>query len=468
MAELTESIGPLNLFSGRGIPGVKRSGGYVYEEWLKELALHKGLRLYREMGDNDPLISGFLLLVGGLYRTMDWTAEPFDPEAQEDLDAAEFLGEEMDALEPTIPELMGEIADQFQFGFAVAEMIFKRRPDNRIGWKEWRFLAPETRDRWVFDEKTGEAVAFVQTPPPDYQERVIPLAKCIHLRTTRRKGNPEGRSILRGAYRSYYYKTKLEEIEAIGCERDLAGLPMMKIPLRYMLPDAPPEDKALYEVAKQLVRNVRRDEHEGVVIPSDVFADSKVPMLDFSLVSTGGSRSLDIGKVIERYDARIAMAMLADFMLLGHQQVGTFSLSSDKTSLFTVVAGGYADALAAELTRQAGRRLLDLNGFKGRAWIKHGDFEKEDINAFTTSLERMTRAGIIGAGDPALDAYVREMMNLPEPDEEWLAVEEERNERQLEQERLALEAMNDPNAGGQTPSDRGSVPGGPGRSGAGE
>ena len=40
-----------------------------------------------------------------------------------------------------------------------------------------------------------------------------------------RGDNPEGRSILRNAYFSWYFEKKIAEIEGIGIARDLAGLP---------------------------------------------------------------------------------------------------------------------------------------------------------------------------------------------------------------------------------------------------
>lgn len=464
MAELTENLPTPQLYSGQGSPGIKRTSGYVTEEFLRELRDQYGLRAYREMGDNDPIVGGLLTLIGGLFRTIDWSAEPRDPEQSEDVEAADFVNEELTELEPSPKELMSEAIDVFQFGFAIAEQIYRRRDDGKIGWREWRFLAPETRDRWIFDNETDECVAFVQRPPSDYRERIIPLVKCIHLRTTRRKGNPEGKSILRNAWRDWYYKVRLEEIEAIGCERDLAGLPVIRIPLQYMDPNAPTEDRAFYEQAKRLVRNVRRDEHEGLVLPSDVDKDSGKPLVDFQLLSSTGTRSIDIGRVIERHDSRIAMSALADFLLLGHQTVGTFSLSSDKTSMFSVVFGGFADAMASELTRQAADRLTKLNGMKGRAKIVHSDFEKEDLTAFTTALEKVTKAGVVIPGDPALEKYTRELMNLPPPDEEWLKEKEEERELMMEQ----LQNGNDPGATGQGGTGPGGVrnpskPGGAGR-----
>lgn len=438
----TETVPPIKLYAGTGTAGVSRSGGYVTEEFLRELQRSRGLRAYREMLDNDALIGGMFNLIGGLFRTLDWTSEPRDMENSEDVAAAEFIEEELEALAPGIREMTSELLDVFAFGFVVAEVVYRRREDGKIGWQDWRFMAPETLDRWVFDEDTDDVLAFVQRAPSTQRENVIPLKKCVHLRTTRRKGNPEGRSILRNAWRSWFYKTRLEEIEAIGCERDLAGLPVIRLPVKYMHPNATPEEKMMFEEAKKLVRNIRRDEHEGVVLPSDTFKDGTTRLMDLELLSTGGSRAIDINKVIERHEARMVTVLLADFMLLGHQQVGTFSLSSDKTSMFSVVLGGFADVIADELTRQASDRLLTLNGISGRAIIKHGDFEKENVSEFAKAVESLVKAGVVQP-DPNLEEYMRTLMNLPEPDEEWLAEQEA-----MQQELIDGQGTEDPTGSG--------------------
>ena len=63
----------------------------------------------------------------------------------------------------------------------------------------------------------------MQLAPPSYKQVVIPMEKCLLFRTQTHKNNPEGRSILRNAYRSWYFKKRIEEIEGVGIERDLAG-----------------------------------------------------------------------------------------------------------------------------------------------------------------------------------------------------------------------------------------------------
>jgi hypothetical protein len=52
---------------------------------------------------------------------------------------------------------------------------------------------------------------MVQMAPPRYQTTVIPIEKSLLFRTSIAKGNPEGVSLLRTAYRSWYFKKRLEE-----------------------------------------------------------------------------------------------------------------------------------------------------------------------------------------------------------------------------------------------------------------
>ena len=108
---------------------------------------------------------------------------------------------------------------------------------------------------------------MVQMAPPDYRTVTLPIERSLLFRYRHYKDNPEGLSMLRTSYRPWYYKKRLEEFEAIGVERDLAGLPIVKVPGE-MLRAKPGTDQAkIVEAFKKLVRSVRRNEQEGVVFP---------------------------------------------------------------------------------------------------------------------------------------------------------------------------------------------------------
>ena len=135
-------------------------------------------------------------------------------------------------------------------------------------------------------------------------------------------------------------------------------------------------------------------------------------------MSTGGERQFDTNKIIERYDTRIAMTVLADFVLLGHQDVGSFALSSNKTHMFAMAICSYLDIICEVFNSKAIPQLLAMNGdhFVGVTdfpTLTHGDVEDTDIGPLGDFLSKMTAAGLI-VPDEEIEDYLREVSGLPE------------------------------------------------------
>lgn len=106
------------------------------------------------------------------------------------------------------------------------------------------------------------------------KEVVIPITKGV-LFTFEGDGNAEGESILRPAYRPWYYKDKLYTIDAIQKERHGIGVPEVEV-----LPGATTADKAL---AEELAANLRTNERGYIVRPSTLtvgFAEVKTNLVD--------------------------------------------------------------------------------------------------------------------------------------------------------------------------------------------
>ena len=165
--------------------------------------------------------------------------------------------------------------------------------------------------------------------------------------------------------------------------------------------------------AERIVRSVRRDEREGIVLGNG---------WKFSLTSTGGRRQFDTNQIIERYDTRMAMTVLADFVLLGHQAVGSFALSSDKTELFGVALGAFLDLICEVFNNQAIPRLIDINGehFAGITdypILTHGDIETQDLSQLGEFVSKMVGIGAI-TPDESMEDYLRLAADLPERDPE--------------------------------------------------
>jgi hypothetical protein len=194
------------------------------------------------MSDNDATLGAVLSAVDTLVRQVPWTVKPAEEHgtAQQ---WADFVEECMGDMSQTWEEFISEVFSMLVYGHSIFEILYKPRTeaensvytDGRIGWRKFEIRAQDSIERWEFDVDGG-----IQ----GYWQRLdrggsvlIPIEKSLLFRTKSHKGNPEGRSLLRNGYRSWYLLKRLEEIEAIGFERNLAGMPILQVPPQLMNPN---------------------------------------------------------------------------------------------------------------------------------------------------------------------------------------------------------------------------------------
>lgn len=414
-----------------GSTGLKRSAGYINEEFLPALKGRKAVQVFREMSENDPVVGALLFAVDRLLRQINWRVEPASHN-EEDKKAAEFLESCMEDMTHTWDEFITEVLTMLPYGWAYHEVIYKKRvgphekdakyrsryTDGKIGWRKMPIRSQETLQKWIFDDKGG-IKGMVQLAPPQYKTTFLPIDKSLLFRVTTVKNNPEGRSFLRNAYRPWYYKKRLEEIEGIGVERDLAGLPVAKVPHDYLAAKKGTDKAKMVDAFRKMVRSVRRDEQEGVVIPTSYDQDTKQPLFDFSLLNSGGGRTFDTNSIIQRYEQRILMTVLADFIMVGHQGQGSYALHTDKTGLFRASINSVSQAIADVLNRYAVPRLFAVNGWKvdQLPQFEPGDVDPPDLQQLAMFMGQMNQAGVQWFPDPELEKFLRDAARLPKLDE---------------------------------------------------
>ena len=419
--------------------GQRRYGGVIYEEFLHELRGQRGVEVYREMSENDDVVGAILFAIEMLVRQCDWNVEP-GGDTGKDREAAEFVESCMHDMQDTWIDTISEILSFLTYGWSYHEIVYKRRMGNTrdkrtkskyndglIGWQKLPIRAQETLYQWEYDNEDN-LLGMTQQPPPDFGMFTIPIEKALLFRTKSRKNNPEGRSVLRNAYRPWYFKRRIQEIEGIGIERDLAGLPVIHGPEGLDLWDDTYAENVKARIGlEKMVRSIRRDETEGVVLPHGYTLE---------LLSAGGTRQFDTNAIINRYDTRIAMTVLADFIFLGHSETGSWALSSDKTELFAIAIGAFLDIICETFNSQGIPPLININGdhFAGITdypKMTHGDIEDTDIQKVSTFIKDMTGIGVL-VPDDGLEDYIRQVGHLPERTSDTRAVDDDRK-RQSEQ-----------------------------------
>jgi hypothetical protein len=424
------------------------------------------------MSDNDPTVGSILYAIEKVILRLDWRIDPFADKSADgetnpkDQETAEFINECLNDMSDSWDATLTQILSMLTYGYAFHEIVYKVRggdskdpkrrskfSDNKIGWRKFAIRGQETLWQWMFDEEGGIQGMIQSDPSASIYIKPIPIEKALLFRVKNDKNNPEGRSLLRNAYRSWYFKHRIEEIEAVGIERDLAGLPIAYIPPEYLSSTASAEQISFRNSIEQIVQNVKRNEQEGIVMPL-MYDESGHKMFDLSLLSTGGSRQFDTDKIINRYDQRIAMSVLSDFILLGHDRVGSYSLGTAKMDLWSMAVDAIANSIAEVINQFAIPRLLKLNGMDtARApFLTYGEVSHIDLTEIGDYVSKLANSGLI-MSDPNLEDYLRELGGLPPADHnnaEAMGVAPKGKDEFLTDDEYAL--INDVADGGQTAS----------------
>jgi hypothetical protein len=402
-----------------GSSGLRRSGGIINEEFLPNLQGVKGFKVYREMRDNDPVVGAMLYAIDKVITRLDWTVEGDDERT------TVFVQECLDDMSESWDATLQNILSMLVYGWSFHELVYKMRggqtsdprthsrfSDNRIGWRKWPVRAQETLQEWILDEKGG-IQGMIQMDPSGGGLHRIPIEKALLFRTTTNRNNPEGFSLIRNAYRPWFYKRRIEEIEAVGIERDLAGLPMAYVPPEYLMNTASPGQKAVLQAITDIVQNVKRNEQEGIVFPA-AYDDNGNRIFDLTLLSASGARQFDTGAVIQRYDQRIAMSLLSDFLLLGSDRVGSFALGTAKVDLWTLAVDSIAKSIAEVVNQFAIPRLLKLNAMRmdKMPQLTYGQVSSVELSDVADYVSKLVGVGAI-MPDPSLEDHLRSLGDLP-------------------------------------------------------
>jgi len=406
----TEEFGTTGLLRTRGV-------GFVYEEWLAQLSVNKQRKIFRQMRDNDAVLGALFFALETILRTTDWYVEEAKGNSKA-VGYARFFEECMDDMSHTWEDFIAETVNMFTFGFSLAEPVYKRRDgptgesvsrfdDGLIGWRKLAPRAQESIEYWEWDDEGGLR-GCVQLAPPNFRTIPIPIERLLLFRTTSIKNNPEGRSVLRNCFRPWLLKTRDEEVEGIGLERDLCGLPVL-----YASAEAIAQMGGRAK-AERMIRNIRVDSQMGAVLPA-AFDGSGNRVVQLELLKTAGGKQFDAGAIIKRHNQDILNTVLAGFIQLGQTETGARALHISATQIFARALSVFMKAVAAVMNRHAIPRLMDLNGMDlGLApKLVPGEIEGRDLEELGNYVAKLAAAGI-ALTDPDTASILRKKADLPD------------------------------------------------------
>jgi hypothetical protein len=408
-----------------GTTGLRRAGGQIAEDLLVELRGINGVRRFPDMYDNDPIAGGMIFAITKILGRLPWeiTAdEGTDP------NIVAFVQSCFEDMDTPWSEILEDALSLCTYGWALMEMNLKIRggenapyawqiskfSDGKLGWRSFAIRSQDTLVQWNYSPE-GKLLSMTQLDPDGGGIHTIPIKKALLFRTTSFKNNPEGRSLLRAAYRPWFYKKRIEDFEGIGIERDLAGLPVAYLPPGYFSPQATVDQKATLRTMQTLVSDIRQDANGGVVMPIH-FNEHGEKDVYLELLTSTSRKTFDTNAIIVRKSNEMAQSILMDFVMLGNTGVGSFSLGEAKIDLWTMAVEAIAKSISDTFNKNAIGSLLKWNNMtvSNPPKLTFGEVSNVDLNELGNFLKNAAAAGAL-VPDAELLKYVRQVAHIPEP-----------------------------------------------------
>lgn len=428
-----------------GYTGLKICNGMIMEEMREDLRFPQSRITYRNMAA-DQTIGAALNLLETLISRVEWYVD-VPEDASEDLKKkAAFLQSCMHDMDHSWYSFIREVCSYLTYGFSVHEKVYRRRvrktgskyKDGLIGFKKLAIRSQDTIKEFKYSGDGRTLLGVVQDLKfmPDagrymslVQEKgseiTIPIEKVLLFRTDAQRGNPEGRSPLSRVYLAYRYITEIREQEAIGITRDLAGMPVLSIPPRYMSEDASPSEKAVYEYYKKVIRNIQNNEQTGLILPQLFDPESRQPLFDFKLMGTTGGKSYNTNDIVQRYSNEILQGLLTDILKLGSDGVGSYSLADQKSSLVMLGVESRLREIQDVLNSNLVRQLFELNGWDVEVLptFEFKPVEQVDMAEFAKGLQQLKATSLVVPSARNIN-YIAKVMGLPDRVDENISQEE--------------------------------------------
>lgn len=381
-----------------GDTGTSKYQGFIYEEEVSKLRDVEGIKIYDEMRKSDGTVKAAVLACTLPIQRAKWYVSPAsDDEA--DQKVKEFVEHALfDWQTIGFPDILRQALLSLPFGVMLFEKVFETQQHEGQTYITWKKLAPRL-PKSIHSWQTSTGEEGVQQRRTDGKLVDIPMEKLLVFVNEKEGDNWWGTSILRAAYKHWYYKAGFYKIDAIAFERQGLGIPYAKLAA-----NATPSDKAN---AESVLKEMRAHQKNWVTFEEG----HEVGFLD---MKAGTLR--DPSTSIAHHNREIVKSVLAQFLELGSTDSGSRALSTDQTDIFLQAIESFATMICDVFNTYAIPQLVDLNfDVKEYPYLQFTGISRTDVQILSTAFQTLVNTGAVKVGEND-EEYFRELLNLPERD----------------------------------------------------
>ncbi len=382
--------------SEQGASGTSVFAGLLYEnEYNSDLQGDKGLKIYDKMRRSDGQVKAGLLACKLPLLVAHWDMQPASRDPI-DVEIANAVGDNLFGdMTITWDDFLRQSMLMLDFGHMVFEKVWELR-GGRYAWKKLAPRLPTSIMEWHLTD--DEDLDYIKQAVNKGNTFIFPEIKADKLLvfTHEKEGaDYRGMSLLRAAYKHWYYKNNLYAIDGIAAERHGVGFARF-----YFEDNATKEQK---DYIDKIGQRLHSHERAYAALPKSV---------QFDLLGVQGQLH-DIKGSIEHHDLQIVRSILAQFMNLGAKATGSFALSNDQSRFFLMALQAVGKNIEETINRQAIKQCVDYNWNVSKyPRLRVSGLDNPDITAYAQAISSLATAGLI-TKTPDLENELLRMLKLP-------------------------------------------------------
>jgi hypothetical protein len=392
-----------DVMETQSFPEMGYSSPSPYLSWTRfehnpKLIGQLGLREYYRMKRSDGTVRGSLRQLKTPIQAGHWFVEPHDDKTR-NKNAADFVWENLSCyLNVSWARLLDDILLMTDYGYMAFEIVWNEPygphdvvRDGKLRLQKLAPRHPMDIRSWDYDKNGGPNGIVMEANPAAAQDGPIPIPieKLVVFSHEAEAGDLSGISVLRSAWKHYFYKDTLYKIDAIQKERHGIGIPVIKLPPGWSTKDL--------ATADALGRNLRVNERSHIVLP---------PLWDIIFAQLGG-HPVDCMKSIDHHDKQIAWNIIAP----------NAPTEDAKLDMFLKSTRYIASLVCDTINKHVIPKLIDANFSRVKyPYLRARRIgEWEDIRTMSFALRNLVGADLIRPDDPT-ETYLRKEMDMPPMD----------------------------------------------------
>ena len=419
-----------------GAPGTQIFGGQLsHQDYNPDLAAPACYDVYDKMRLSDGQVGAALAVIKLPILRAHWEVEPASDRA-EDRMIAEFCERDLRSMTTSFAATLRQITLFLDYGSMPFEEVWEVREDGLVHLRKLAPRLPRTVVRWLVDDTGGFAgIEQGAIKASGYELKTIPGNKMVLFVNEQEGANFRGISVLRRAYKHWYYKDGMYRIDAIANEKRTVGIDIGVI-------KAGATNKETIKTSLQsALMTLHAHEKNYIVVDEENY--------DYRL-ETGGARgnANAIMASIDHHDLRILRAVIAEFVAMGSGSTGSLAMHKDKTGFFLMALEATSDNIAETITSHLLKRWVDYN------WrvteyprMTYSRLDTRDSAGIADFVQKLVSVGALTPGEDT-EHELRVLGDLPEketrpyePEEPEIEPEEAGDSDELARLKVAAKAL---------------------------